>query len=357
MRFIGRLFRRLISLVLLIACIFGILYLVPLTERVDTNGLEADASWMSRLPDTVRLNEITLPGTHQSASQFTQFPFFFKCQGCSVKDQLTSGFRFLDVRLAVEAGENGARLKCMNSFGDCLTAAMPDSTKLYAEDVFSQCYSFLDEHPSETILVSVKQERGSEVVSDFERLLFNAILLRADKWLLTSSIPALGEARGRIVLLRRFQDEAGYGASSGIPFLWDDQGGSSNTSLHAVTSPNGSYTLIVQDRYDYSNDEKWAAFNNGMAAGAREMANGNVSLNFLNTNGTFYFNHPHNHASTLNSALRNRGENLKGWIVIDFGEPYLARLIYTNNTFLPESQPFSPMNSSFVFNSEGVIIN
>ena len=64
-RFIGRLFRRLISLVLLIACIFGILYLVPLTERVDTNGLEADASWMSRLPDTVRLNEITIPGTHQ----------------------------------------------------------------------------------------------------------------------------------------------------------------------------------------------------------------------------------------------------------------------------------------------------
>ena len=309
MRFIGRLFRRIISLILLLACIFGILYLVPLTERVDTHGLEADASWMSRLPDTIRLNEITIPGTHQSASQFTQFPFFFKCQGCSVKDH----------------------------------------TKLYAEDVFSQCYSFLDEHPSETILVSVKQERGSEAASDFERLLFNAVLLRADKWLLTSSIPTLGEARGRIVLLRRFEDAAGYGASSGISFLWDDQGGSSNTSLHAATAPNGSYTLIVQDRYDYSNDEKWAAFNNGMVAGASEMANGNVSLNYLNTNGTFYFNHPHNHASTLNSALRNRGENLKGWIVIDFGEPYLARLIYSNNTFLPAGQPVPAADPGFVF--------
>ena len=349
MRFIGRLIRRIISLALLIACIFGILYLVPLTERVDTKGLEADTRWMSRIPDSVRLNEITLPGTHQSASQFTQFPFFFKCQGCSVKDQLTSGFRFLDLRLAVDTGESGGRLKCMNSFGDCLTAAMPNSSKLYVEEVFSQCYAFLDEHPTETVLVSVKQERGSEAVSDFERLLFNVILLRADKWLLTSAIPTLGEARGRIVLLRRFQDEAGLGASSGISFLWDDQANSSNTTLSTVSAQNGSYTLFVQDRYDYSNDEKWSAFINGMAIGSQEMANGNVSLNFLNTNGTFYFSHPHNHASTLNSALRNRGENLKGWIVLDFGEPYLARMIYSYNSFLPEGQPFSPNDQSFVF--------
>ena len=137
MRFISRLFRRIISFVLLLICIFGILYLVPLTERVDTNGLEADAVWMSRIPDETRLNEITLPGTHQSASQFTQIPFFFKCQGCSIKSQLTSGFRFLDLRLAVDAGETGARLKCMNSLADCLTEAMPNSSKLYLEDVLS----------------------------------------------------------------------------------------------------------------------------------------------------------------------------------------------------------------------------
>ncbi|MBQ8074563.1 MAG: hypothetical protein IJ237_01125 [Oscillospiraceae bacterium] len=338
MRFISRLFRRIVSFVLLLVCIFGILYLVPLTERVDTNGLEADAAWMSRLPDETRLNEITLPGTHQSASQFTQFPFFFKCQGCSVKSQLTSGFRFLDLHLAVDAGETSTRLKCMNGFVDCLTEAMPNSAKLYLEDVLSQCYSFLDEHPTETVLLSIKQERGSESVADFERLLFNAILLNPDRWLLTQYIPTLGEARGRLVLLRRFQDDAGLGASSGIPFLWDDQGSSSNTALNTVSSPNGTYTLFVQDRYDYSNDEKWAAFNNGMAVGSREMANGNISLNFLNTNGTFFFGHPHTHASTLNSALRNRGENLRGWIVLDFGEPYLARMIYTANNLLPQGQ-------------------
>ena len=347
MRFIGRLMRRLVSLVLLVACIFGILYLVPLTERVDTNGLEADAGWMGRLPDSIRLNEITLPGTHQSASQFTQLPFFFKCQGCTVKSQLTSGFRFLDLHLAAETGESGARLKCMNSFADCLTAAMPDSPKLYVEEVFSQCYSFLEEHPTETVLVSVKQERGTESVSDFERLLFNAILLNPDRWLLTASIPTLGEARGRMVLLRRFEDAAGFGASSGIPFLWDDQGGSSNTALSAASASNGTYTLFVQDRYDYSNDEKWTAFTNGMAIGGREMAGGSISLNFLSTNGTFYFSHPHSHASVLNSALRNRGENLKGWIILDFGEPYLARMIYSANSFLPENQSFFDAGTVF----------
>lgn len=349
MGFLGRLVRRFISFVLLLVCIFGILYLVPLTERVDTKGLEADAVWMSRLSDMIRLNEISIPGTHQSASQFTQFPFFFKCQGCSVKDQLLCGFRFLDLRLAVETGESGPVLKCMNSFGDCLTAAMPNSPKLYLEEVLGQCYAFLEEHPTETVLVSVKQEHGAEAVSDFERLLFNAILIKPDKWLLTSSIPTLGEARGRLVLLRRFEDAANLGASAGIPFLWDDQGGGSDTTLSSAACPNGSYTLFVQDRNDYRNDEKWAAFTNGVVIGAREMPNGNISLNFLNTNGTFFFTHPHSHASVLNSALRNRGENLKGWIVLDFGEPYLARMIYSANALLPQGQPAAALTQGFIF--------
>ena len=346
MRFIGRFIRRIISFALLVACIFAILYLLPLTERVDTAGLGGDASWMARIPDNVRLNEMTIPGTHQSASQFTQLPFFFKCQGCSIKDQLTAGFRFLDICLAVEAGDGGARLKCMNRFADCLTAAMPDSPVLYLDEVLAQCYAFLEEHPTETVLFSVKQEHGSESASDFQRLLFNYILMNPERWILTESIPTMGETRGKIVLLRRFQDAAKLGTSAGIPMIWDDQGGGASTTLNTMSYQNSTYTLLVQDRYDYSNDEKWTAFVNGMAIGGREMGNGSVSLNFLNTNGTFFFGHPHNHSSVLNSALRNRGENLRGWIVLDFGEPYLARMIYSSNDLLPPEQAITVLPDS-----------
>ena len=38
-------------------------------------------------------------------------------------------------------------------------------------------------------------------------------------------MPTLGQARGKLVLLRRWEDEAGLGARAGLPLLWEDQKG------------------------------------------------------------------------------------------------------------------------------------
>lgn len=295
--------------------------------------MAADAEWMSTVPDNIPLNEITLAGTHASATQFTQLPFLFRCQGMSVEAQLNAGFRFLDVGVAVETADGGRRLKVMTGFIDCLTGVMPDSEKMYLDNVLTQCFSFLRQHPTETVIFAVSQQHGNESVSSLQQLLYSYVMHDEQYWFLSDRIPTLGECRGKLVLMRRFEDAAGLGSASGISLRWDDQSAAENTALHTVACNNGTYTLYVQDRSGYSDDEKWQAFTSGMSTGSRETAGGAVSLSFLSSNGPLYFGHPYSHAAVLNAALRNRGTDLGGWVIVDFGEPYLARLAYKSGTY------------------------
>ena len=333
LRFIGRLIKRIIGFAFLLFCIFALLYLVPLTEKADSQGMAKDAEWMSALPDSVPLNEITLAGTHASASQYTQLPFLFRCQAMDVTAQLNAGFRYLDIGVAVESVDGGGRLKLMNGFVDCLTGAMPDSDSLYLDAVLTQCYLFLQQHPTETVIIAVSQENGKDSVTSLQQLLYSYVRHDEQYWLLTERIPTLGECRGKLVLMRSYEDAAGFGYAAGISLCWNDQSAADNTTLHTAASNNGSYTLYVQDRSGYSDEEKWQAFLSGMATASGEIANGAVSLNFLSSDGPLYFGHPYSHASVLNAALRNRGDHLSGWIIVDFGEPYLARLVYESKTY------------------------
>ncbi len=342
LRFIRNLIRRIVGFLLLLAVIFGIVYLLPITEGTDMTGMDEDAGWMSRLPDQKKLNEITLAGTHASCTQFVQLPYLFKCQGDDVSSQLKAGFRYLDIGLGIEKTDGGDRLKVMTGFADCIREALPNSENVYLENVLSQCYSFLEQQPTETILFAVNYEHGSDSVSAFENLLYAYLVRDYDRWLLTDQIPTLGECRGRIVLLRRFEDSAGLGSAAGIPLVWEDQSGGESKTLNAAAVSNGAYQLYVQDRKGYNDEEKWQAFVNGMAVGGREIANGSISLNFLSSNGVFFFGHPYHHASKLNGFLRNRGAELKGWIIVDFGEPYLARLAYRSNADLSDQPVVAP---------------
>lgn len=130
------------------------------------------------------------------------------------------------------------------------------------------------------------------------------------------------------VLMRRYEDAAGLGADAGIPLIWNIQNGSAGTSLHTVREENGSYALWVQDRYEYSAEDKWTAFMEGIKSadcGEREIA-----LHFLSTKGTAVYGHPYSYAGKLNERLMNE-QKLSGWIVVDFGCAQIAEKIYRMN--------------------------
>ena len=323
LKLLGRILALCLVLLLLLALA---MIVVPLTETGDKTPVPGSADWMAQLPDDKLLSEIVIPGTHDSGTQYVQLAFFSKCQAMGIAAQLEAGFRYLDIRLGVD--EHNDIFQLMHGFTKCMTGALAVDS-LYLDGVLEDCYRFLDAHPSETILFAVKQEHGDESVEAFETMLDAYIRENEDNWLLTDVIPTLGEARGKLVLLRRYEDEAGLGSRAGIPFLWANQNGHDDVALSAAAEDNG-YTLYVQDRYEYGTEDKWNAFTAGMDAGRSRGAE-DISLSFLSTKGILAYGHPFAYAKTLNARLMQANLALDGWVIVDFASAPLAERIYSAN--------------------------
>ena len=319
----GRILAGVLALLLIAALCF---FVIPLTENARNAPVPGSADWMAALPDETPLCDIVLPGTHDSATQYVQLAFFSKCQSLSIAQQLEAGFRYLDIRLGdTEKGGDYPRL--MHGFTNCKTGIFGGTLTLDA--VLADCYAFLAQHPTETVIFAVKHEHGDTATADFQRTLQGFTAAREANWLLTDTLPTLGEARGKLVLLRRWEDEAGLGGESGVPFLWKDQREREDTSLAAAEEPQGAFTLFVQDRFKYDADEKWNAFLTGMEA---EPTDGDVLLSFLSTNGSSAYGHPWKYAKALNPRLMAlNDEMLKGWVIVDFATAQLAEKIYSTN--------------------------
>lgn len=324
-RFLLGLFGFLLAVVLVIAAAF---FFLPLTETVDTTPVEGSADWMKELDGELPLNQIVLPGSHDSATQYVQLAFFSKCQALSIEEQLEAGCRYLDIRLGVD-GHNDT-FKLMHGFTNCRTSPFNPVDKLYLDDLLDDCYAFLKKHPTETVVFAVKQEHGKDSVAVFESMLNSYIREDADMWLLTDSIPTLDEARGKLVLMRRYEDEGGLEARSGIPLIWADQKGAKDTRPNVVAEKNDFYTLYVQDRFEYDTEAKWEAFTKGMAMAEKRAKDGDVILSFLSTKGSLTYGHPRQFANVLNPRLAEL-DSLSGWVVVDFLSPKLAETIYSHN--------------------------
>ncbi|MEU2507799.1 phosphatidylinositol-specific phospholipase C [Streptomyces sp. NPDC007863] len=145
-------------------------------------------AWMAAHGDGTALARLTIPGTHDSGARFGG-PWS-ECQNTTIAQQLDSGVRFLDVRCRVTGGSfaihHGASYQNM-MFGDVLVA----------------CRDFLAAHPSETVLMRVKQEYSEESDATFRAVFDDYLDRRGWRSLLRigDTLPLLGEARGRVVLL------------------------------------------------------------------------------------------------------------------------------------------------------------
>ncbi|MBQ1524977.1 MAG: hypothetical protein IIZ55_07605 [Firmicutes bacterium] len=313
-------------LILLILIVFGtFMYLIPAFNRAEGTKVSGSADWMAQLGDTRRISMITIPGTHDSATKNVQFAYIFKCQSFTIEKQLEAGYRYLDIRLELDEGQ----LKLVHAFADCKKGSMPWGEDLYLEDVLKQCYDFLDEHPTEFVIFAVKQEHGRASVNEFERLLTSYIMETPEKWLLTDKIPTVGQARGKLILMRRYEDAAGFGQNAGIPLIWEDQGSRKNVGLNIAQEDNGTYTLWVQDRYQYEADEKWTAFTAGLKEGKADASD--ISIHFLSTKGKGMAGHPYKFARELNAKLASEVPALSGWIIMDFASAPMAEQVYKCN--------------------------
>ena len=144
--------------------------------------------WMAAHGDPTPLQKLTIPGTHDSGARFGGL--WTECQNTTIAQQLDSGIRFLDIRCRVTGGSfaihHGAFYQNL-MFGDVLVA----------------CWNFLAAHPTETVLMRVKQEYSSDSDATFRAIFDDYLDNRGWRPLfrIGDGVPTLGEARGKVVLL------------------------------------------------------------------------------------------------------------------------------------------------------------
>jgi 1-phosphatidylinositol phosphodiesterase len=271
---------------------------------VGSNG----SDWMSSVEDERLLSDLSIPGTHDSAAFVEPFPGTAKCQSLSLTDQLNAGVRFLDIRCRhidnAFAIHHGSIYQNQN-FDDVLNAVI----------------GFLNAHPREAVIMSVKEEHtASNDTRSFADTFDTYVQKNPGKWNLNRNISTLGEARGKITLFRRFGgSDRGINAAS-----WADK----------TTFSSGS--LRVQDNYAVTNTStKW----NQIKAVLDEAYSGNPNtlyVNFASGVGSIFgipnipgVANPINQklGSFFASARRGR----YGVVVMDFVDASRASKIYNSN--------------------------
>ncbi|WP_348534318.1 phosphatidylinositol-specific phospholipase C [Kitasatospora sp. GP82] len=148
----------------------------------------APGDWMSGLGDATPSARLTVPGTHDSCARYGGA--LTECQTLSIGQQLESGIRFLDIR-------------CRSVGGSFAIHHGPVYQQLMFGDVLVSCASFLAAHPRETVLMRVRQEYSQVSDADFLAVFDDYLDNRGWRGLfhLGATLPTLGAARGRVVLI------------------------------------------------------------------------------------------------------------------------------------------------------------
>lgn len=273
-------------------------------------------NWMSGLQDNISLSKISIPGTHDSGARIDApvVTGTAKTQDLSIAEQLNAGVRFLDIRCR----------HIDNSFTIHHGAIYQH---LNFDDVLNACYTFLENHPSETIIMSVKEEYdASNTTRSFESTFDSYVQKNPSKWDLGTNIPTLGDVRGKIRLLRRFS----AGTAKGINATsWAD-----NTTFE-INNPGAQ--LKVQDYYKVTNnDDKWNGISN-LLNEAKNSTSERLFINFTSGYKPGIFGIPSipSVSNVINPKLKtffqSNTKGSYGIMPIDFVNAELAELIVKTN--------------------------
>ncbi|BCS27189.1 phosphatidylinositol-specific phospholipase C [Aspergillus puulaauensis] len=201
-------------------------------------------AWMRELKDDTLLSSLSIPGTHNSPTCHVAPPSV-RCQAVDPREQLKNGVRFFDIRVQPKFPEDKSKdeLALVHStFPISLTGE-----KLF-RDLEREVNDFLEHNPSETLIISLKREGpGNHTDQQLSRIVRDHYARDGSRWYTDPKIPTLGEARGKIVLVRRFDMlEELKGIHGGRGWGINATGWADNCDNAAC--PSGQ--LVVQDFYE-----------------------------------------------------------------------------------------------------------
>jgi len=267
-------------------------------------------NWMKYIDGGRLVSEFTIPGTHDSGTynvyQSTGVGYV-KTQALSFTEQLNIGCRFFDIRLKTFDQKH------------LLLYHGPFPLHLDFHDVLNECKLFLRNNPSETILMSINAESGSDIADTFMNYYHEDSAI----WYTKHTIPKLNDVRRKIVLMCRFYLPIGMRLPVGY---------NCRSCRRLCTDPD-EY-LLCEDRFNPNSiDEKWQnIFENVKQAENNRSANnlfltftsGYIVLAYIPKTMAYYIN------NWIMAFFQINGKN-KGIFGIDFIDTKMALFLVRNN--------------------------
>jgi 1-phosphatidylinositol phosphodiesterase len=232
-------------------------------------------AWMSAFPDSASLTTLSIPGTHDTMTSSPTLGPIFQCQNHHLDTQLEAGIRYIDIRCTV----------VNNTF---LVYHGPEYTGFTYPYVLETLFSFLEENPSEMILMRLKEESAAinstmsfEEVFNYYRLNDTETAPGCAKHFWTppspgsTTVPALGELRSKILIIQNFGPvPAPYGIKYESPlFVIED-----DYALSGFVDMDSKFAFIEENLLAAANGSAW---NNGLGDGLVYLTHVSASVGVL----------------------------------------------------------------------------
>ncbi len=118
----------------------------------DGTTTASNPRWMTALPDTKKISELSIPGTHDSMALYGGDSG--QTQSLSLSEQLNAGIRYVDIR-------------CFHVGDACKIYHGATSQYASMNDVFAAMQTFLKANPGEAVLMKLNEEDEPTGARDF----------------------------------------------------------------------------------------------------------------------------------------------------------------------------------------------
>jgi len=251
-----------------------------------------NTSWMQSIPDSTKISQMTIPGTHNSCALYGIC--CARTQSWSLLEQMQSGLRYFDIRLRLYNNT----LRAFHDFID---------QKDTFDKILFYALTFLEQNPSESIIMQiVKEYKAKNCEKSMSQLYEEYIQNIKDKIIeYKNSEITMGDIRGKILVIKIFGRSTRYMPGFLIQNQW---------------TVNWRFSINKKKRKIKENIHRALAFKNYKK----------IFLNYLSCSSDYAMMTPFTAAKKCNKiALRYKGR--LGIILMDYpGELLINHLIEQN---------------------------
>lgn len=238
-----------------------IIFALVLGINFISNSYADNSNWMSLIDDNKKLNQITLPGSHDAGMSETKNcnPFIgtariAQTQNLNILDQARAGSRYYDIRIDYDKGfwEDRAYLLTYHRTGRLGCSGQ------HLDTILDQAIIFLKQNPSETLILKFSHTRNYEEHSETDITSRVIDLIKIDKYksyLFTSleqnlniaDLP-LKEIRGKIIAVFDNEYYRYINPSKGIFRYFDNMWANAGLNVYDNYSNTTDYTSMKNDQ-------------------------------------------------------------------------------------------------------------